>query len=170
MPSHTVFLDNRQMNGIPGFFVLTPLRLANSTAALVVQRGWVQRSFIDRTSVPDVPTPSGIVEVEGRIAPPPSKLYEFEGPQEGRIRQNLDLDQFSREVGIRLLPFSVLQLGVPADGLARDWPRINTGVEKHYGYAAQWFALSGLTVVLYGWFQIVRRFISPRKKHDTPTT
>jgi surfeit locus 1 family protein len=45
-----------------------------------------------------------------------------------------------------------------ADGLARDWPPIATGVEKHYGYAFQWFGLSALIAALYVWFQIVRRF------------
>ena len=72
------------------------------------------------------------------------------------------LDQFSREIGTLLAPVSVLQLGPLADGLERDWPKVNAGIEKHYGYAFQWFALSGLIAFLYGWFQIVRRFISPR--------
>ena len=159
---HTVFLDNRQMNGKPGFFVLTPLRLENSGVTVVVQRGWVQRNFSDRAAVPDVPAPAGVVEVTGRIAPPPSKLYEFEASQGGVIRQNLDMAQFSREIGTLLAPVSVLQLGPLADGLERDWPKVNAGIEKHYGYAFQWFALSGLIAFLYGWFQIVRRFISPR--------
>ena len=159
---HTVFLDNRQMNGKPGFFVLTPLQLENSSAVVVVQRGWVQRNFNDRAAVPEVPTPVGTVEVTGRIAPPPSKLYEFELSQAGAIRQNLDMREFSREIGVPLLGVSVLQLSPAENGLQRDWLRVNTGVDKHYGYAFQWFALCGLLVILYGWFQIVRRFISPR--------
>ena len=162
MRKYTVFLDNRQMNGKQGFFVLTPLRLEHSQTTVVVQRGWVQRSFIDRTQLPVVPTPEGLIELTGRIAPPPSKLYEFEPSQGGVIRQNLDMQGFSREIGLPLAAVSVLQLGPAADGLARDWPAVNIGVEKNYGYAFQWFALCGLIVFLYGWFQIVRRFISPR--------
>ena len=158
---HSVFLDNRQMNGKPGFFVVTPLRLESGVTVLV-QRGWVQRNFVNRAALPEVPTPSGLVEVTGRIAPPPSKLYEFEGSLGGAIRQNLDMVRFSREIGIPLASITVLQLGPSADGLERDWPRANTGVEKHYGYAFQWFALCGLIALLYGWFQIVRRFIASR--------
>ena len=109
-----------------------------------------------------MPTPSGLVEVAGRIAPPPSKLYEFESSRGGAIRQNLDMREFSREIGAPLLDVSVLQLAPTEPGLQRDWLRVNTGVDKHYGYAFQWFALCGLLVILYGWFQIVRRFISPR--------
>ncbi len=154
---HTVFLDNRQMNATPGFFVITPLQLENRGATVVVQRGWVQRNFGDRTLVPTIPTPDGLVQVEGRIAPPPSKLYEFAGADSGLIRQNLDMQRYAAEVGFALLPISVLQQGVSTDSLLRDWPRLQTGVAKHYGYAFQWFALSGLIAFLYVWFQIVRR-------------
>ena len=160
--SATVFLDNRQMDGKQGFVVLTPLRLENSANTVVVQRGWVQRSFTNRTQLPVLPTPAGLIELTGRIAPPPAKLYEFEASRGGLIRQNLDLAGFSQEIGVPLAPVSVLQLSPAADGLARDWPAVNLGVEKNYGYAFQWFALCGLIVFLYGWFQIVRRFISPR--------
>lgn len=160
--SATIFLDNRQMNGKQGFFVLTPLRLENSASTVIVQRGWAQRSFTDRTQLPAVSTPAGVIELTGRIAPLPSKLYEFEPSRPGLIRQNLDLVGFSREIGMPLAAVSVLQLSPATDGLTRDWPAVNLGVEKNYGYAFQWFALCGLIVFLYGWFQIVRRFISPR--------
>lgn len=161
-PAHTVFLDNRQMNGKQGFFVVTPLRLEKSGVTVAVQRGWVQRSFLDRAQLPIVPTPNGVIELMGRIAPPPSKLYEFASSPSGIIRQNLDMAIFSREIGKPLAAVSVLQLSPSADGLARNWPAVNLGVEKNYGYAFQWFALSGLIIFLYGWFQIVRRFIYPR--------
>ena len=159
---HTVYLENRQMNGRPGFFVLTPLQLESAGMAVVVQRGWVQRSFTERTLVPKLATPAGSVQIEGRIAPPPSKFYEFEQSQGGVIRQNLDMALYSREIGAPLAAVSVLQTGAADDGLLREWPRITTGVEKHYGYAFQWFALGGLIASLYGWFQIVRRFIPGR--------
>jgi cytochrome oxidase assembly protein ShyY1 len=35
------------------------------------------------------------------------------------------------------------------DGLLREWPRPDTGVEKHEAYALQWYALAGLAVVLF---------------------
>ena len=36
----TVYLDNRQMNGRPGFYVLTPLQLDDRPEVVLVQRGW----------------------------------------------------------------------------------------------------------------------------------
>lgn len=163
VPEHTVFLDNRPMNGKAGLYVVTPLRLERSDAVVLVQRGWVARNFIDRMQVPDVATPDGLVEVHGRIAPPPAKLYEFAGPENGRIRQNLDLSAFASESGLPLQSISVQQLGDARDGLLRQWPQVATGVDKHHGYAFQWFALSALIFILYVWFQIVRRFIIPRR-------
>jgi surfeit locus 1 family protein len=160
--AHTVYLDNRQMNGRPGFFVVTPLVLHDGRAVLV-QRGWLPRNVDERTRIDDAPPPAGDVSIEGRIAPPPARLFEFEGADTGRIRQNLDLDAFARETGLTLAPLSVLQTGpaAPADKLGRDWPAPASGVAKHYGYAFQWFALSTLVVILYVWFQ----FIQPRRAH-----
>ncbi len=113
--------------------------------------------------MPAIETPAGVVEIEGRIAPAPGKLYELGSPEMGRIRQNLDLGRFAAETGLPLLAVSVQQMGAGGDGLSRDWPLADTGVEKHYGYAFQWFALSALISILYVWFQIVRRFIYPRR-------
>lgn len=152
---HTVFLDNRPMAGRSGFWVVTPLALAGSKSWILVQRGWVPRDFTDRTRLPAVETPAGVVTVTGRMAPPPSKLYEFEGTAQGRIRQNLELAAFSAEVGAPLLPVSLLQAGAASEGLLRDWPASNTGVDKHYGYAFQWFSLCALLVGLYVWFQLI---------------
>ena len=162
LPAKTIFLDNRQMNAKPGLYVMTPLLLEGGRAVLV-QRGWVARNFVDRTQVPDVPTPIESVELVGRIAPPPSKLYELGDAGSGPIRQNLDLTQFGLETGLGLLPVSVRQTGDASDGLSRDWPVANTGVDKHYGYAFQWFGLSALIAILYVWFQIVRRLIKQRQ-------
>lgn len=155
----TVFLDNRQMNGRPGFFVVTPLRLALSQDVVLVQRGWVPRNFEDRTRLPAVNTPEGSVLVQGRMALPPSRLYEMGAPQTGTIRQNLDLAAFRAQTGLPLLPLSIQQTeGSAEDGLSRNWPQINAGVDKHHGYAFQWFGLSALIAGLYVWFQLVKRF------------
>ena len=157
---HTVFLDNRQMRGKPGFYVVTPLKLEGSERAVLVERGWVQRNFVDREKLPAIETAPGLVEVRGRMAPPPAKLYEFAGAAGGAIRQNLDLAQFRAETRLDLFQFAVQQTGAPSEGLLREWPAPATGVEKHYGYAFQWWALSGLIAILYAWFQ----FIAPRRK------
>jgi surfeit locus 1 family protein len=157
--SRTVFLDNRQMQGKVGFYVVTPLRIEGSDTAVLVERGWVQRNFLQREKPPPIATPEGVVELRGRLAPPPAKLYEFAGAAPGPIRQNLDLAEFRAETGLPLLALSVQQLGGPSEGLLRDWPEPASGVATNYGYAAQWWALSILIAILYVWFQ----FVAPRR-------
>lgn len=155
----TVYLDNRPLDGRPGFLVVTPFRLQGGDAAILVQRGWMPRDVSDRLRVAPVPTPTGEVELRGRIAPPPSKLYQFSDAESGAIRQNLDLDSFSREIATPLWPVSLVQSesgGDMADGLQRRWPKPAVDVHKHYGYAFQWFAMCALMAGLYVWFQIVQ--------------
>lgn len=177
---HTVYLDNRQMNGRPGFFVITPLLLADGTAVLV-QRGWLGRDFIDRTRLAPVPTPGGTVQVIGRLAPPPSKLFQLGGADAGPIRQNLDLDAWALEIHQPLRPWSVQQSDdgmapaaaaarVPADGLLRQWPAPAVDVGKHHGYAFQWFSLCALIAGLAAWFLLLRpRLLTRNPSARTPS-
>jgi surfeit locus 1 family protein len=164
----TVFLDNRQMNGLSGFFVLTPLVLADGRT-VVVQRGWAPRNSVDRTKLPPVVTPEGDVTVIGHVAPLPSRLFEFAASGNGLIRQNLDLDAFAREAGRPLAPLSIVEdvaLGPAADGLLRQWPHPAADVFKHYGYAFQWFAMCVLMAGLYVWFQLLRPRFARRSQRD----
>ena len=158
LATRTIYLDNRQMNARVGFFAVTPLQLEGG-AVILVQRGWVPRNFEKRADVPKIDTPSGLVRVEGRIVPPPSKLYEPGAASTGVIRQNIDVAQLATETGLHLLPVTLQQTGPASEGLLREWPAINLGVDKHYGYAFQWFGLSALIAALFLWFQLVRRIV-----------
>ncbi|MDO8418803.1 MAG: SURF1 family protein [Rubrivivax sp.] len=167
LPALTVYLDNRQMNGRPGFYAVTPLRLDDGSAVLV-QRGWLPRDANERTRIVAAPLPGGRVAVPGRIAPAPARLYEFDAAASGPIRQNIDLDGYARETGLPLRPLTLVQedgLSPLDDGLLRQWPRPAAGVHKHYGYAFQWFSLSALILGLYVWFQLVRPRRARQPRH-----
>lgn len=180
----TVYLDNRQMHGVPGFYVLTPFALEGTQQTVMIQRGWVQRNFVDRTKLGVIETPAGIVEVTGLIEPPPSHLLELGASAaaapapaassaapppaaEGSspIRQNLDLEAFRAETQLPLrTDVSLQQIGPASEGLQRDWPAPALGLERHYGYAFQWFGLSALVVILYVWFQFITPFRRSRRR------
>lgn len=162
LAEHTVYLENRQMQGRPGFFVLTPLKLPAGDAVLV-QRGWLPRDMLDRTRIAPYRTAEGEVQVEGRIVAWPSRLTALGAEASGAIRQNLDFADEAARVNRALRPFAIAELDPPGDakdGLLRDWPMPAVDVHKHYGYAAQWFALCALTAGLYVWFQLIR----PRRR------
>jgi surfeit locus 1 family protein len=189
----TVYLDNRQMHGTPGFYVLTPFALEGTEQTVMVQRGWIQRNFVDRTQLGAVETPAGIVEVTGLIEPPPSHLLELGASANASvpagaasapaapasapataapavegyspIRQNLDLETFRAETKLPLrTDVSLQQSGAASEGLQRDWPAPALGLERHYGYAFQWFGLSALVVILYVWFQFITPFRRARRR------
>lgn len=168
LADQTVWLDNRQLHGTPGFYMLTPLALEGSQQTLMVQRGWVRRDFADRARLPAIVTPSGIVEVTGQIAPPPARLLELgkqaaqdAPPRSSPIRQNLALEAFASESGLPLrTDMTLLQTGGASENLQRDWPAPTLGVAKHHGYAFQWFGLALLVAILYVWFQ----FLAPRRR------
>ena len=163
LADRTVFLDNRPMARQTGFYVLTPLRLTGSDRVVLVQRGWAPRHQVDRSLLPPVQTPTGEVQVSGRIAAHPPRVYQLGQEQGGAIRQNLDLDAWRAETGLPLAPVLVVQTGAASDGVQRDWPEAASGVEKHYGYAFQWFGLCTLIGLLLLWFQVVRPLYRARR-------
>ncbi len=157
----SIYLDNRQMNGRSGFYLVTPLQIGVDDVVLV-QRGWLPRDSQARERLAPVQTPSGTVRIEGRIAPDLARLYEFDGAASGVIRQNLDVASYARETGLALRPLAIVQLGGDADGLQRQWTPAVLDVSKHHGYALQWFALCALITGLYVWFQLIR----PRRRRS----
>ena len=153
-----MYLDNRQMQDKAGFYVVTPLQLAGSTqgsaeSVVLVQRGWIPRNFEDRALLQPVHTPAGLVLVQGVVEPALSRTFALSTEQAGEgsspIRQNLQLASFRKETGLPMSSLVVVQSGSPSEGLQRQWPAADAGVQRHYGYAFQWFALAALAVFLY---------------------
>jgi cytochrome oxidase assembly protein ShyY1 len=274
----TVYLDNRQMHGLTGFYVLTPFALEGSERTVLVQRGWIPRNFTDRAQLAPIETPSGLVEITALVAPPPGRLLDLgkaEAPLPAAsdastpeawaaaaasaasdavatvaatiaststgvadpvdpaapatpgassptpnadaggttagaadastgadassgavtgtrpasaaarnaaaaaaitaardravgsspIRQNLDLAAFRTETRLPLrTDLTLQQAGAASEGLLRDWPAPALGVEKHQGYAFQWFGLTGLVALLYVWFQLIAPWRRSRRQ------
>ena len=162
--AHQIFLDNRSMGHESGFYVLTPLRLADRGDAILVLRGWAPRDQADRERLPDVATPDGSVDVQGRLISHVPTTYALGQDSAGRIRQNASIDGLRGETGLALLPLVVEQTGARAEGLLRDWPQPGSGSERNYGYAFQWFGMSALAGILLAWFQILRPLRQRRRE------
>jgi surfeit locus 1 family protein len=161
-PDWQVYLDNRPYNGAPGFYLLTPLKLAGSEQYVLVARGWAKRNVADRAKLPLIATPSGSVEIQGvarRHTGRVLQLGQAEPLRPNAIVQNLDLDEFAQASGLAMAPIVVEQLSDTRDGLVRDWPRPSSGAEKHRGYAFQWYALAAMAFL----FFVITGFRSGRK-------
>lgn len=143
---HTIYLDNKLRRGRPGYEVVTPLRLDGTH--VLVNRGWVAAGP-SREVLPEVPALPGEIRVEGLALARLPHVLQVGPPSRGKVRQNLDVDSFAQETGLRLQPIVIEQHSPAPDGLLREWPRPDTGIEKHESYALQWYSLAGLAVVLF---------------------
>jgi surfeit locus 1 family protein len=143
---HTVFLDNKLHRGRAGYHVVQPLRVSGGRHVLV-NRGWIAAPP-RREQLPEVATPPGEVSIEGvRLARFPRVMGVGERG-EGRVWQNLEIDEFAEWSALKMQPYVVEQHSSLEDGLTREWPRPDAAVNKHRGYALQWYSLAALCVVL----------------------
>ena len=148
IPDDTIFIDNRTHQGVAGFYVLTPVKIKDSSLHVLVLRGWIARDVQDRNRLPMVKTPADDVQIAGIAEPTLERTLELKAmpePQPGdRLWQNFDPDVYRRWSGLDLQPFIIRQsaVGSPDDGLVREWRTAGPDVDKHRGYALQWFVMS----------------------------
>lgn len=165
----TVLLDNRTHERQAGFHVFTPLELDPANSALpayvLVLRGWAPRNNQDRSLLPPIPTPDGKVEILGRLEPDIEQTLvlgsDAEPAAAQRIWQRLDRASYERWSGLALRPFIVRQTAplkaAAKDGLVRQWISPGSKVDRHYGYAFQWFAMSMAMFSFWVWLTFLRR-------------
>jgi surfeit locus 1 family protein len=146
VPKHTIYLDNKTRRGRPGYEVVTPLKLRGSPSYVLVNRGWVAAGTT-RDALPEVPAPAGEVRVEGIALERLPRVLTIE-KNFGKLRQTLDIGAYAAETGLALEPQVIEQHSALPDGLARDWPPHDAGIEKHQAYALQWYSLALLALVL----------------------
>jgi cytochrome oxidase assembly protein ShyY1 len=76
------------------------------------------------------------------------RAHETGAAPQGNVRQNVDIAVFAAETRLRLEPLVIEQHSDTPDGLSREWPRPDFGIEKHESYALQWYSFAVLAVVL----------------------
>lgn len=144
IPERTVFLANRPRQGRPGYEIVTPLRLLQSEWHVLVNRGWLAAA---PGALLEVRTPRSERRIEGVALERLSHALDI-GPDKGSVRQNLTIADFASETGLRLVPIVIEQHSPAEDGLERDWPHPDVGIDQHEAYALQWYAFAALALVL----------------------
>ncbi len=141
-------IDNKVHAGQPGYHVVTPLKLTGGGYVLV-DRGWIAAGA-RRSELPQVATPPGTVTVNGRVNVPPLRYLELRADSAtGPVWQNLDVARIAAASGRPLLPYIIEQSGEPSDGLVRDWPAPDFGIEQHRSYMVQWYSFAVLGCALW---------------------
>ena len=147
-----IYLENRPLDGRAGFYLLMPLRLADSGQLVLVQRGWFARDARDRTLIPAIPTPTGRIQIRGRVRADTGQvmqLGERVAPSPRAIMQNFDLPMFAAASKQAVHAFIIEQSSDTRDGLRRDWPQPSLGIATHHGYAFQWYALAAAALLFF---------------------
>ena len=150
-----IVLRNRSLDGAPGVHVLTPLRIAGSDTAVLIDRGWLpldQAAPAARRAYDE----AGAISVEGiaRLS-----QENAAGPRDPPLAPDqvrldawfrVDLPRIQAQAGYSLLPIFVEQqpaLGDPP--LPRRVATTDLGEGPHLVYAIQWFAFAVILLAGY---------------------
>jgi cytochrome oxidase assembly protein ShyY1 len=166
LPNWPVFLDNRPYQGRSGFYLLMPFKIAGSDTHVLVARGWLPADPTVHNRLPAYAVPRGQVTIEGMVTGTLGHVLQLgpaAPPKPNAILQNLVPAEYAQASGLKLQPFFVEQAGPKEGGaLVRDWPLPSTGIEKHKGYAVQWYALAAMAFL----FFVITGFRSGTKHDD----
>ena len=148
--ARTVLLDNRMLNGIAGYYLLTPLHTEQGHWVLV-NRGWIARGP-DRNQLPDIPPLPEQIQVDGmayRAAENRFMLADAPLPDnQWPLRvQSVDFDAIGEKLGVELAPFEIRVAehwqAKDETPLPRPWKLDSRmGPDQHKAYALQWFVLA----------------------------
>ena len=171
----TLFIDNRNHNGVPGFWVATPLQ-TDSQHAVLVLRGWLPRD--------SVLTPGGSQErvqtnlinalkkadnpkaLQGQVYPHVPRVFELWGWAGGQqvalqdlltqssataIVSNLAINELDKALPLTLMPFVISQTSANpgSPSMVQEWPHPSSDADTNRGYALQWFSFSAIAATIW---------------------
>ncbi|MBL4607415.1 MAG: SURF1 family protein [Pseudomonadales bacterium] len=156
LPSETFYLDNMIYKGRPGYHIISLFELDGKKELILVNRGWLA-GLADRSVLPKMETPSGERTLKGSLVSPRTRPF-FMGdgePHKQKLRLYINIEQLSKRISRPVSPYVMQLQGDSEDGLIISWPKFDSKVSMHIGYAIQWFAftLFALIMVIYSCFK-----------------
>ena len=161
-----LLIDNRSFDGLPGAWVLTPLRLADGSV-VAVNRGF---QGFDSGELDPPPPPSGDVVVEGTLVPWDERDCGVRTDDDGRPLGAACLRRPAVEdvLGEAVLPVVVQRAeSSPTDAdvlVPVPLPELDTG--PHRSYAVQWFIFA--TIGAIGYPLVLRRVARDQRAGSVP--
>ncbi len=153
--------DNQIVNQVSGYYVLTPYTLEGQSKAILINRGFIPWNG-RRDKLADIFIEQNSREIKVQISKP-LKRMELKSTDSGIefpvLIQSIDLEEMSEIAGVDFSNVIGLLEDNSQDGFVRKWEPYTGSIEKHIGYAFQWF-LMALVLAIIG----IRIGIKQRKK------
>ena len=170
-PANQVALRNQVHDNQPGYFLLTPLKLADGSAILI-ERGWIPAggnatpANWRQYDLPGEVTVTGIIRL-GETQP---ELGGNPDPPLAAGQTRLDfwnivnLERIAKQTPYRLLPAFVQPEPEPAPASPPYpfQPPLDLSEGPHEGYAMQWFTFAALLFFGYPLFFLRKQLAAPR--------
>ncbi|WP_416678108.1 SURF1 family protein [Candidatus Pseudothioglobus sp. Uisw_016] len=153
--------DNQIVDQVSGYYVLTPYALEGQSKAILINRGFIPWNG-RRDKLADIVIGQETREIKVQISKPIKrmelKLSEV-GIQFPVLIQSIDLQDMADRAKIDFSSVIGLLDASASNGFIRKWEPYTGSIEKHIGYAVQWF-LMALVLAIIG----IRIAIKQRKK------
>ena len=162
--AHQLLLENIIVNSRYGYYVITPLVVADDEPVLLINRGWIEKGG-DDLDASVLAVPPGRITVRGRAGSLPRAGYKMGEAIEGtggwpKRAVYPSSEEVAAALGRDVQPFVLLMDHEEQHGFYRHWVPTEFGPGKHFGYALQWFAMAAVLSGLLIWNYRKKRFDS----------
>jgi len=136
--------DNQIVDQISGYYVLTPFVLRGASKAILINRGFIPWSG-RRDKLANVDIGEKLTEVKVQISIPVKRMELKVSETIGDfpvLIQALDLDEMSAIASLDFVSVIGLLSPESENGFVRQWEPYTGSIERHIGYAVQWFLMA----------------------------
>ena len=136
--------DNQIVGQVSGYYVLTPFVLSGQSNAVMVNRGFIPWQG-RRDKLADIAVDSASREIKVQVSKP-IKRMELKSSNINNqfpvLIQAIDFDVIEEISNISFVDVIGLLDSSSANGFLRKWEPYTGSIERHIGYAIQWFLMA----------------------------
>lgn len=149
-------LDNRIVNGKPGYDVLLAIKPAGFSKYVVVNMGWIKGDYGNRDVLPSFDIPADNVQLTAYVKAKDIESFvlseQSNNNQQWPYRvQQVNIEAIAGQTDLPFYDFMLYAKGQQDFGFTQHYEPVVMAPEKHRGYALQWFllAVAALAVFLF---------------------
>ena len=142
--------DNQIVDQVSGYYVLTPFILTDQLGVILVNRGFIPWNG-QRERLADIAVDSVSRDIKVQVSSP-IKRMELKATDVSRqfpvLIQAIDFDVLEEVSKLKFVKVVGLLDPSSSDGYVRKWEPYTGSIEKHIGYAIQWFLMALVLAII----------------------